>query len=127
MRNSKCKLNKLNNDFLFFIKLTNKYQKIMTYCDIHLAFIYKEVKDDSALRLSEIEYKLIKKLGPKATELIRYLACLYFKSGRIPKQWKYTQLYPIPKPQDWNYQMIKTRLIVLIECLKKMIVKLLNN
>src|SRR3989337_1678453 len=45
----------------------------------------------------------------------------------IPLQWKLTSLFPIPKPKDWDYCISNTRPIVLIECVRKLASKIINN
>ena len=45
----------------------------------------------------------------------------------IPDQWKITSLYPIPKPYDWNFSIASTRPIILIECARKIVTKIVGN
>ena len=37
------------------------------------------------------------------------------------------QMYPIPKPKDWNFNVNITRPILLLECGRKVMVKLFTN
>lgn len=37
------------------------------------------------------------------------------------------QLYPIPKTYDWNYSLIHARQILLIECLRERVIKILMS
>jgi hypothetical protein len=44
----------------------------------------------------------------------------------IPLKWKISQLYPIPKTYDWDYNLTKTQPILLIECFRKMTIKIVT-
>ena|SRR5205823_5035273 len=58
---------------------------------------------------------------------LRLWAGQIFKTGIIPTDWKTSQLFPIPKPSDWHYQLNNTRPILLLECLRKLIIRVLNE
>ena len=45
----------------------------------------------------------------------------------IPKEWKFANIYPIPKPKDWDGDLNNTRPITLLETIRKILVKILNN
>ena len=50
-----------------------------------------------------------------------------WKTSLVPMQWKWTSLYPIPKLKDWNYRIGITRPILLIECTRKWMMKILTS
>ncbi|PKC54906.1 hypothetical protein RhiirA1_476465 [Rhizophagus irregularis] len=43
------------------------------------------------------------------------LANLCIQVSDIPEEWRHALLYPIPKTMDWEYSLIKTRLIILLD------------
>ena len=88
--------------------------------------VLKETKSKSAPGLSGISYPLIKKAGSIAQKVFIYLANLCIKEGEILTKWKLSQLYPIPKGEDWNYNLANTRPIVLIETFRKTVVRVLT-
>ena len=45
----------------------------------------------------------------------------------ISSEWKIAHVYPIPKPIDWEYDIMKTRPIILLETLRKAFVKIITN
>ena len=55
------------------------------------------------------------------------LVGLCYRAQVILTQWKLTSLFPILKPKDWDYNITNTRPILLIECVWKLTVKILNN
>lgn len=82
------------------------------------------MNDKSAPDISNISYKLIKKAGAKANDLFRQYTGLCYLLQNIPMKWKISQLYPIPKTYDWDFNLARTRPILLIECLCKCAVKI---
>src|ERR1044072_914561 len=66
---------------------------------------------------------MIKHLPPNMTNALRYLANLCLREGDIPSEWKMAQVYPIPKPYDWEYDISKTRPITLLDTVRKLTVK----
>jgi ribonuclease HI len=81
----------------------------------------------SAPALSGIGYTIIKQLPDHLNECLRLLAHKCFTISKIPDSWKLSQIFPIPKPTDWQYNLSETRPILLIECIRKVIVRIMNN
>jgi exonuclease III/ribonuclease HI len=81
----------------------------------------------SAPGISGIGYRLIKKLPPIAQDILRLFAGIIFGCSMIPRQWKTSMIYPIPKPDEWNFSLEKTRPILLLECLRKLYFRIINT
>ncbi|GBC51848.2 ribonuclease H-like domain-containing protein [Rhizophagus irregularis DAOM 181602=DAOM 197198] len=60
-------------------------------------------------------------------EVIQPITNLCLQVGDIPEKWKHALLYPIPKTMDWEYSLIKTRPIILLETLRKVVVKIVTK
>ena len=86
-----------------------------------------KAKNKSAPGVSGISYPLIKGAGKVAQVLFRVLANLCLFKGDIPVKWKIGQLYPIPKGEDWNYNLSNVRPIVLLEAFRKTVVRIVNQ
>ena len=77
--------------------------------------------------MSGITYLLIKKLHPTVHELLRSFAGKLYATALILTEWKTSQIFPIPKPTDWEFNLEKTRPIILLECLRKLTVRVINT
>src|ERR1700722_20003821 len=87
----------------------------------------QDAKIDSALKLLEIGYRLIKKYLIFVYNIFRKLARQYFRMVDILLKWKLSQLYFIFKLTKWNYNLAITHPILLLEYLYKCIVKVLTR
>src|SRR5207248_1008974 len=56
----------------------------------------------SAVGMSGISYRHLKKLHPEVYEQLCVWAGQIFATGIIPMNWKTSQLFPIPKPTNWH-------------------------
>jgi ribonuclease HI len=84
-------------------------------------------KNKSAPGVSSISYPLIKKAGKIAQKIFLVLANRCLAEGDIPIKWKVGQLYPIPKNDDWNYNLSNIRPIILLEAFRKTVVRVVNK
>ena len=81
----------------------------------------------SAAGNSGIGYQMLKHASIDVHNILIILAGLCYRAQVIPTQWKLTSLFLIPKPKDWDYNITNTWPILLIECVRKLTVKILNN
>ncbi|GES74620.1 RNA-directed DNA polymerase from mobile element jockey-like [Rhizophagus clarus] len=74
-----------------------------------------------------ITYEFWKHFPKPHYKLLLTLFNNILNTGHIPSAWKEALLYPIPKPEFWNYQLDKTRPIILLETLRKIFVKIITD
>ncbi len=76
---------------------------------------------------SKITYDIIKELSGNVQEIMRkfYNECI--KTELMPNKWSKAVIYPIPKPGEWNLDLNKIRPITLLECPRKLLMKILTN
>ncbi|GBC46016.2 hypothetical protein GLOIN_2v1790829 [Rhizophagus irregularis DAOM 181602=DAOM 197198] len=70
---------------------------------------------------------MLKHLGPSASALLFNLICACLSDANIPDLWRQATVFPIPKPHEWKCQLENTRLITLLEVIRKALVKLFYN
>src|ERR1041384_4521835 len=85
-----------------------------------------KAKNKSAPGLSSISYPILKQAGVKARKVFAKIATACSRKGEIPKKWKAEMLYPIPKSEEWNYNLNNIRPIVLIEVFRKCTMRILT-
>ena len=85
------------------------------------------LKKNTAPGMSGITYSLIQAGGASTQEIFRTLAEICIRTGRIPKKWKISQIYPIPKEGDWQYNLGNVRPIALLETFRKCMTKVLTK
>jgi len=52
---------------------------------------------------------------------------MYFFLKIISENWKQAYIYPIPKPIEWQYDIMKTRPLTLLDTLRKAVMKIITN
>src|SRR6185436_20580057 len=85
------------------------------------------LKKNTAPGVIGITYKLIQAAGLQIQEILRVFAEICIKAGTVPKKWKISQIYPLPKETDWQYNLNNVRPIALLETLRKCTTKILTN
>jgi hypothetical protein len=76
---------------------------------------------------SKVSNEMLKHLGPITKKLLWYIICGCLALSSVPHRWNHAFIYPIPKPKPWEYDLNNTRLITLLECPRKALVKLINR
>ena len=69
----------------------------------------------------------MKECNGKMKEILRKFSNKCIKTELMPIDWSKGVIYPIPKPGDWNLNLDKTRPITLLECSRKLLMKILTN
>ena len=77
--------------------------------------------------LSKITYEILKESNGEMKELLRNFFNECIKAELMPIDWSKGVIYPIPKLEDWNLNLDKTRPITLLECPRKFFMKILTN
>ena len=77
--------------------------------------------------ISGIGYVLIKNVSKETQKKFTRLASLCMKHSCIPDKWKVVQIYPIPKSEDWGYQINNIRPIALLETFRKCLTKIVTK
>ena len=86
-----------------------------------------ELPNNKAAGSLGITYKIIKKLSNKGKERLGKIFHCCLTYGIIPKAWKVSNIYPIPKNRDWEANLSNTRPIILMESTRKCLTKIITN
>lgn len=89
--------------------------------------VLKELPNNKAPGPSGISYEMIKNLKGKGRTTLRKIFSICMIKGKIPNDWKKSNIYPIPKKEEWNARLHNTRPIVLMETVRKCFTKIVTN
>ena len=87
----------------------------------------RDLPNNKASGPSDINYEMLKKLGERGKKILTKFYYICLKVGTTPTSWKKSNLYPIPKKDDWNGDLINTRPIVLLETTRKLFTKIITS
>jgi hypothetical protein len=87
----------------------------------------KDLNKKSTAGLSGINYRIIQQLPEEMVLLLILIGNVTIQTGRIPKAWKTSVILPIPKPINFEYDVLNTRPIALLDCFRKTFTKLITN
>jgi hypothetical protein len=108
--------------------LPSAYDSVMEHITIEeILEVTKELPNGKACGPSGITYEDIKLTILPLKNSIQEIFNEIMDSEKIPKQWKKANIYPIPKPKPWEYDLNNTRPITLLETLRKMFMKIITN
>src|SRR5260364_289177 len=82
-------------------------------------------RNNSAPGISGIKYPILKHIGKFTKQFCIDLMSKCLTSGKIPLKWKLGLLYPIPKKEEWNFDLNNVRPIILLETLRKVLSKII--
>jgi hypothetical protein len=86
--------------------------------------IVKNLPKNKAAGPSEITNEMLQHADKKIQKL---LWKLILELNFFPQDWKLAYIYPIPKVDNWNYDITQTRPITLLDVIRKSLVKLITN
>src|SRR6266542_7118579 len=87
----------------------------------------QSLPNDKACGPSKLHNEFYKHAGNNTKRLTWILAKMCFQQGFIPDDWKQAYIYPIPKPTDWQCDIMKTRPLTLLDTMRKAVMKILTN
>src|SRR5438552_18432947 len=70
---------------------------------------------------------MLKNLSTKTKEKHNKIFSCCIISSSIPKSWKSSNIYPIPKNREWEAELVNTRPIMLMETTRKCFTKIITN
>ncbi|EXX57697.1 hypothetical protein RirG_204730 [Rhizophagus irregularis DAOM 197198w] len=104
------------------------YDKVLEKISIdEILEVAKDLPSGKASGPSGITYEDIKLTILPLKDHIQEIFNDIMDTEEIPKQWLKANIYPIPKPKPWGYDLNNTRPITLLETLRKMFMKIITN
>ena len=104
------------------------------YCSVMSPISIEELGDTildlpskKATGPSTISNEMLKHLSTQTKEILLSLFNKCLITSCIPNAWKQGIIYPIPKSQEWHYQLTHTRPITLLECTRKCFYKIITK
>ena len=94
---------------------------------IELEDILKNLPNKKVPGPSGIPNELLKKLQTRGKTFLINLFYACFISENIPDSWRQSNIYPIPKKDDWMADLANTRPIALMETVRKCFTKIITN
>ena len=89
--------------------------------------ILKDLPANKAAGPSQITYEMLRNLSTKTKERLNEIFCCCINTSLIPRSWKNSNIYPIPKNKEWKADLINTRPIMLMETTRKWFTKIITN
>ena len=89
--------------------------------------VIKDLPLNKASGPSQITYEMLKTLSTKTKGKLNEIFLCYIISSSIPKSWKSSNIYPIPKNREWEAKLANTRPIMLMETTRKCFTKIITN
>jgi ribonuclease HI len=106
----------------------NIYNFLMTdITDLEWFNTISNLPNNKAPGPSGITYEMIKHTGDLTQQTLRKFinACIHLND--IPSAWRHANVFPIPKPKEFECNLVNTRPITLLEVVRKIMVKILTN
>lgn len=89
--------------------------------------IIQSLPNNKASGPNGITYELIKHLNSENKDFIKWFFEIIRKTGTHPYSWQYNRIFPILKSKSWNCSLTNTRPILMIDVIRKTLMKLVNQ
>src|SRR5579859_3598277 len=104
------------------------YEKlIFKITDEEWELTLRSLKLGSAPGFSKIEYIHLQKCSNKMKKILKQFYEKIIEYGILPENWLKGIIYPILKTENWDLELSKIRPIILLECPRKLLFKILTN
>jgi len=109
------------------LNITGRDDLMATITLDELISVISKLPSGKASGPSGISYEMIKHISSDSLVPILDMFNKILLDQKIPPSWLKATIYPIPKPKNFEGNLSNTRPITLLECLRKVFVKILNN